>query len=147
MKRMLKRKRPVRQPISFYPTSGIGVWYSDGYLDGANGSATSGGYTVSDSFENITTGTIDRPGGLTNNEAELIACLEGLKLASNGDELVVDSTTIISWLNNFKKSSPRQDLLHLVEETRELLHKKKINLYWRPRDENLAGIYNDSRNN
>jgi ribonuclease HI len=119
------------------------VLFSDGFLLGrSNPSSIGGGYTVTDQHGKVLERKIIYSKNFTNNEAELLGLLCAIELASLYDEIVVDSNTIISWIKK-GRSKARKDLNHLLSTGKELSLKKKLYIYWRPRDENKAGVYNE----
>lgn len=122
------------------------TYYIDGYTIWSNPSETGGGYTIFDSNNNLIKTVEVLKEGFTNNEAELIAVNECAKLCEIGDTIITDSTNTIKWVSkkpNLKKKK-RRDLYSIKLETFELIANKNINLVWKPREENLAGIYNEN---
>ena len=92
----------------------------------------------------ITSGTIeDMP--VTNNSGEFEAIIAAIKLTSRNGIIYSDSQLAVNMLTSWyggkgmKKWKPH--LREYVEIAREKLIKKKIKVYWIPREENLAGQF------
>lgn len=131
----------------FYPTTGKNIFYSDGFLNGQNGETHKGGFTIFKNKKWFTTIFHSKETTImTNNEAELAGAAAALSVASVGDEVIVDSMNTLAWIRSGNPKA-RPDLKWLAEEARNNLKVKKVNLYWRPREENLAGIYNENKFN
>lgn len=126
----------------FYPTTGKNCFHTDGFVDGKNGEAKSGGCTVFKNGKLLERLTAQNDGGFTNNEAELMGVLRALKYADDGDEIVTDSMNTLAWIGS-RKPKARPDLKEQASEANTLLHLKKVNLYWASRNENQAGNYNE----
>jgi len=126
----------------FYPTTGTNIYHCDGFVNGVNGTATSGGYTVFKNGKFLFYSNEENQNGFTNNEAELLGVLSCLLDCKEGDQIITDSMNTLSWIRS-GKSKARSDLNKIMEEAKKLLHSKRINLYWRPREENQAGNYNE----
>lgn len=121
-------------------------YYVDGYCFLKNPSPTGGGYTIVDQNNNVIISKNKFKKNFTNNEAELLACYEALKLAGKGDIISTDSKNTIQWIMSMKKprkKRKRKDLDPIKKKCRELLISKRIHLIWEPRDKNLAGRYNE----
>lgn len=121
-------------------------YYSDGFLTGKNPSVVGGGFTiVNENNTLIKRITVTRP-NFTNNEAELLGCLEALTIAEDGDVVSTDSMNTIRWIIGADKmhdKRARKDLDPLKKRALYFLQSKKIELIWEPRDMNLAGILNE----
>lgn len=126
-------------------------YYCDGYTIEKNPSNKGGGYTIiNEEGLLIETKQILKK-NFTNNEAELLAVVNSLRIASNNDIIETDSWNTIWWIQSIAKKRhlrsevARKDLNHLKEEAFKLLIKKKIKLVWGSREGNLAGLYNDDK--
>lgn len=126
----------------FYPTTGKNCFHTDGFVNGKNGETRSGGFTVYRNGKLLVTTSRENRNGLTNNEAELLGVHYALMCAEPGDEIVTDSMNTLSWIRSGNPKA-RPDLKEQASEAKTLLHSKQINLYWRPREENEAGNYNE----
>lgn len=118
------------------------IFHVDGYMIKSNPSPIGGGMTVFYNGEFLLSQELLIP-NVTNNETELRACCEAIRLANNGDEIIVDSQNTISWLRK-GRTNARADLLPMIQEYREMMRYKGLRIKWEPRENNLAGIYNES---
>ncbi len=128
--------------------------YSDGYCIGSNPSKTGGGYTVVDEDDKLLHHEQIEKEGLTNNETELLGCVEAMKRVEEGGIVSVDSQVVLCWITYAKyiprKSAQkeekrgRKDLDDVKREGYTLMENKKIKLIFEPRDLNKAGHYNES---
>ena len=117
------------------------VYHTDGYCN-LNGSSHSvGGITIYKNDELLLTEEIPER-GVTSNECELRALAYAIKDAAEGDEIVVDSMVCVYWTKSGNPKA-RLDLKPLCTELKELINEKKLDVYWAPREENLAGHYNE----
>ena len=126
----------------FYPTTGKNCFHTDGFVNGENGKAHSGGYTVYKNGKRLVISEAKNFNGFTNNEAELLGVHYAIIVSQPGDEIVTDSMNTLSWVRSGNPKA-RPDLKFYAEECKKHLHLKKLNLYWRPRAENQAGNYNE----
>lgn len=127
----------------FYPTTGKNVWHTDGFTLGQNGTTKRGGYTLFKNgkfFNSSKAENWDKP--YTNNQAELTGMWLAIMEAEPGDEIITDSMNTLAWIRSGKPKA-RPDLLVTARECKEILHHKKLNIYWAGREENLAGHYNE----
>lgn len=118
------------------------TYYVDGFNYHGNPSPTGGGYTIFDEAKLIKRQEILKP-GLTNNEAELLAVLAAAQLADEKDTIYTDSMNTIYWCRSGKPKA-RPDLKDQANAVKRLLYSKKLKLKWIPREQNLAGFYNDA---
>ena len=143
-RRKIERAKLLKlgQENYFYPTTGINIFHCDGFVNGKNGRATSGGYTVYKNGAMHCYSNEENLNGFTSNEAEFLGVLSCLRDANVGDQIVTDSMVALSWV---RSGSPRarRDLKKYTYEAHRLLHIKRVNLYWNSRDVNLAGRYNE----
>jgi ribonuclease HI len=128
------------------------LYHVDGYMLGSNPSDIGGGYTIwseeeeFDDFENkqkvhfFSKDVLKK--GMTNNETELLAVLNCVRLAEPHSLIYTDSMNTIYWCKN-GKSKARPDLNELLEEAKRLIEMKNIELLWICRDMNKAGVYNE----
>jgi len=58
------------------------------------------------------------------------------------DEISTDSMCIIAWIRK-GKSKPRKDLFNQIQEAKQLIESKYIDLIWESREVNLAGHFNE----
>ena len=77
-------------------------------------------------------------------EAEYRAIICSLQISIFNCTVFTDSKTIYSCIVGKSKSKKYS---HLVKDARALMEKNDVNLVWISRDENLAGIYLESRLN
>lgn len=127
-------------------------YHVDGFTLHKNPSAFGGGYTITDENGSLLSRECFLKEGFTNNDGELLAIYSALKIAKNGDSILSDSSVCIGWVErgrtNRKKLKfgggiTREDLLPLIRVCFNLAKQKKISLIWTPREENLAGNYNE----
>src|SRR5574343_619490 len=90
------------------------IFHVDGYMIKSNPSPIGGGMTVFYNGEFLLSQELLIP-NVTNNETELRACCEAIRLANNGDEIIVDSQNTISWLRK-GRTNARADLLPMIQE-------------------------------
>jgi len=119
----------------------MNVYFSDGYCSSNGASSAHGGFTVFKNGSLLTTQKIEKR-GVTNNDCELQGLLHAILDAGTGDEIVVDSMVCIYWTRSGKPKA-RMDLAPICQELKRLISEKKLDVYWLPREENLAGIYNE----
>ena len=119
------------------------IYYSDGWCQGGNPSETGGGFTVTNVHGDVMEEGEVQKKGFTNNEAELLGAAKAIQIAEKDDTVIVDSTCVVSWITNGIQKKSRIDLRPLAEDARREMLEKNINLIWRPREENLAGQYNE----
>ena len=119
------------------------VYYSDCFMRGSNPSEVGGGYTVLNEHNELIEEKRIYKQGFTNNEGELLGVVRALELARDKDEVYTDSQCIYYWLKNGKSKS-RPDLLEMIKRGHQLSYEKDIKIVWIPREENLAGIYNEN---
>ena len=138
-------KKKIGETEYFYKTTGKNKFYSDGFLLGQNSKTERGGFSVFKNGQLLFTTEIKSLTYpvLTNNEVELAGLCYAIDVAEHGDEIVVDSMIAITWLRK-KTPKARPDLTYLCEPYMDMLNHKQLNVYWRPRDENLAGHYNET---
>lgn len=119
------------------------IYYFDGFTIWKNPSPKGGGFTVVDQYNNLIIRKDIFKVGFTCNEAELLGCLFSAELASHGDTLVTDSKNTIAWVKSGNPKA-RPDLKEVASKAKELIKLKVIKLEWVPREENLAGVYNEA---
>lgn len=118
------------------------TYFVDGYCLLANPSPKGGGYTIANKNGKIIKTCEILKVGFTNNEAELLAVVNGIKIAKTFDTVITDSQLVLGWVLR-KNTGSRSDLRKIAEEANKLLKEKNIALAWLPREVNLAGIYNE----
>lgn len=118
------------------------IYYCDGFCVLKNPSPQGGGYTVINSKKKMIKEEHIEKFGFTNNEAELRGIYEALKISKKNDVVCSDSQTCIGWVLRGKSGS-RNDLNYIAGDCLRLIKTKKIFLAWLPREENLAGHYNE----
>ena len=118
------------------------LYCSDGYTIGTNPSHIGGGYTIVDQNNNlIVTRELKRP-NFTSNEAEFLGAFYAIQIANLGDTIILDSTVVETWVHKgFSKARP--DLNEDIFEASILAMKKNLSVIQKPREQNLAGIYNE----
>lgn len=117
-------------------------YHCDGFTVLKNPSEVGGGFTVAEDGRIIVSINAPRP-GLTNNEAELLACYYACLLAENGSVIVTDSRNTLAWVRSGKPKA-RPDLGWLAQATHDSVLEKDLLVVWRGRGENVAGIYNEA---
>lgn len=117
-------------------------YYTDGFCRAKNPSPYGGGYTITNESGNLIKQIEVEKAGFTNNEGELLGVLEASKICDMGDSISTDSMNTIGWVS-VGKSKSRPDLNPLLQEAKQIIAQKKINLMWERRDFNLAGIHNE----
>jgi ribonuclease HI len=120
------------------------IYYTDGFTIEGNPSSVGGGYTIVDEGGNLIETKVIKKEGFTNNEAELLGVLEGLKLCKPGDKIITDSMNTIYWIRSGNPKK-RPDLKELCAEAKRLVEQKQVTVEHQPRALNLAGIYNEQR--
>lgn len=140
-----KSKKQIGETEYFFKTTGKNKFYSDGFLLGHNSETEKGGFTVYKNGEFLFSTEIKSLTYpvLTNNEAELAGLCYAIEMAEEGDEIIVDSMIALTWLRKLKPKA-RPDLEYICTPYMEMLIEKKLNVYWRPREENLAGHHNEN---
>jgi len=119
------------------------IYYFDGFLQGRNSITKAGGYTVFKNGKLLAHEFRGREDGpFTNNEAELLGCLHACQVAEPESEIITDSMNTIAWVRR-GRSKARPDLNDIMYECNKLVREKNLDLYWLPRDQNLAGHYNE----
>lgn len=118
-------------------------YYVDGFTYYGNPSDTGGGYTIFKEDQLLVTTEI-LEAGFTNNAAELFGVLACAKVCSVGDEIITDSRNTMAWVRSGRPKA-RPDLAYAAKEARDLINLKKIRVSWCPREQNLAGIYNENQ--
>lgn len=114
--------------------------FVDGFLTNSNPS-NSGGFTICENgickryeIEQL---------NLTNNQVEVMSCIFGM-LCKN-KTIISDSQLAVNCLNNlWTIKAPA--LIPLVSFGKLLLKEKKKILKWKPREKNLAGLFNEKLN-
>lgn len=120
--------------------------YFDGYTIGKNPSYIGGGFTVCDENGKVVVEQEIKKAGMTNNEAELLGMLCSFNICHVGDRVSTDSQNLMSWMKKGRSKS-RPDLNHIIQECQRKGAEKEIDLIWEPREVNLAGIYNEQKEN
>jgi hypothetical protein len=119
----------------------------DGWLTGPN-PAKGGGFTIVDQTGTLRARAQAPLAGMlthfTNNDAELWAVAAGAHLAKVGDTIRSDSEVMVRWWVPRGVCKSRGDLNVLCQYAHNLIRDKRLILLWVPREENLAGLYNDS---
>lgn len=119
------------------------IYHVDGWMIGKNPSPHGGGFTVvNEQNELVKRHTIYKR-GFTNNDGEIFAIAYAAYIAAPGDTIITDSQAAYHWaLSGYPKA--RMDLVGICGKVRKWIYTKDLKLEWRPREENLAGIYNDA---
>lgn len=119
----------------------------DGFLNGPNGHNTGGGFTIVNGDNKLIHRVPLRKKNLTNNEAELWAVAAAVYLAQPGDTIYSDSQCVARYWVPEGRCRARSDLNALCRIANIGIQEKGLTLTWAPRDENLAGIYNEKAQN
>ena len=117
--------------------------HADGFCLLKNPSSLGGGFTVTDDLGVVLSRERIMKNNFTNNEAELLGVLKACELSEYEGIVVTDSMNTIFWTRK-GKSKARPDLNEKIKRAKILIESKKLNLIWKKRDENLAGIYNEN---
>jgi len=90
--------------------------------------------------------------GGSNNIAEFIALYEAIKYCVENKienvEIITDSKNNLSWFNGQLKKRKQNNfkwILSIRNQIDRIRKQVNINLIWRPREENLAGQYIESK--
>jgi ribonuclease HI len=119
------------------------IYFVDGFVLDKNPSPRGGGFTVvNERGELIVNHTILRP-GFTNNDGELLAIGYAAFIAQPGDTIVTDSECAAAWVASGLPKK-RRDLATKCQRIKSYVWKKQLTVRWQPRDENLAGHYNET---
>jgi ribonuclease HI len=133
-------------------------WHVDGFTLGRQPSPRGGGFTVvrgsgalvvHHTFHLTAHAALRQRFGIdparwfTNNEAELWAVLYATWKAGPNDTIYTDSNTAWHWVRN-GWCKARNDLDKLAYAAAQLIDVKDLTVVQIPRDENLAGIYNET---
>lgn len=118
------------------------IYFTDCFVMGTNPSTTGGGYTIVNEHNEVVEIKRIYKKGFTNNEGELLGVLRAIELSEIGSEIYTDSQCICFWVKN-GKSKARKDLNDILKNAYSDMEKKNLTLVWIPREENLAGIYNE----
>lgn len=118
--------------------------FTDGFTIGKNPSLKGGGYAVVDDTGKLLYHAKLKKKGFTNNEGELRGIVRSLQFAHDGDTIITDSACSLAWIKRgYCKARP--DLTPLVGIIQSFLRTKRVQILWQPRDENLAGQFNEGK--
>ncbi len=115
----------------------------DGWMMGAN-PAIGGGFTIINDNGSLVARVEMLKPNFTNNDAELWAVAGAAYIAHVGDIIRSDSEVCVRWWVARGNCKSRPDLNVLCRYARALIRDKRLALVWVPREQNLAGIYNDA---
>jgi ribonuclease HI len=115
----------------------------DGWMMGRN-PAPGGGFTIVNEHNALVARVVMKRPNFTNNDAELWAVAGGAHHAKVGDILRSDSEVMVKWWIPRGACKSRPDLNVLCRYAHNLIRDKRLTLVWVPREQNLAGIYNDA---
>lgn len=118
----------------------INRYYSDGYTTLRNPSNYGGGFVVCNQEGKVLIHKKIQKQGFTNNEAELLGVYEVLKFCSPFSKVYTDSMNTYYWIKK-GESKTRKDLYKILQHCKELKNEKYIEIKWKSREQNLAGIY------
>ena len=116
--------------------------HSDGFQFHSNPSPVGGGFTLIDGDGNIVERKTILKVGMTCNEAELLGVVRAVELIESEGTVFTDSKVIAHWVRRGRARS-RPDLNEVIRKCKEQIEKKKVKIKFVPRNENLAGIYNE----
>ena len=102
-----------------------------------------GGFTIVNEQNELVKRVEMRKAGWTNNDAELWAVAGAVHIAKVGDIIRSDSEVMVKWWVPRGICKSRPDLNKLCQFAHNGIRDKRLSLVWVPREENLAGIYND----
>lgn len=116
----------------------------DGWMTGPN-PAQGGGFTVVNfDTKQLVKRHLFWKHGFTNNDAELWAVAAGAQLCQAGGTIRSDSELMVKWWVPKGRCGARPDLNTLCKLAHDTIRDKSLSLIWVPREENLAGIHNDT---
>jgi len=116
--------------------------HSDGFQFHSNPSPVGGGFTLVDGGGDVVERKTILKVGMTNNEAELLGVVRAVELIESKGIVYTDSQVIARWVHR-GRARGRPDLNEVIRKCKELVKKKKVEIKVVPRNENLAGIYNE----
>lgn len=119
--------------------------YADGFMHSGN-PCYSGGFTVVNDAGSLVARRIfkvEPPKKWTNMEAELWGVAFAVQIADYEDTILCDNESVVKWWVPRGACKSRPDLNSLARMTRDAVEYKKLDVQWCPREESLAGIYND----
>lgn len=116
------------------------IYFSDGYTILRNPSLYGGGFVICNQEGKILIHERIQKQGFTNNEAELLGVYEVLKFCAPFSKIITDSMNTYYWIRK-GESGTRKDLNFLLQEAKRIKNEKYIEIEWKPREQNLAGIY------
>ena len=117
------------------------VYHTDGYCSRNGSKSAIGGFTIFKNGVLLLTKEIEKV-GVTSNECELKALIYAVVDAEEGDKIVTDSNVVVFWTRSGKPKA-RKDLTRDCTLAKQLIEEKNLDVYWAPREENQAGIYNE----
>jgi len=117
--------------------------HSDGFQFHANPSPVGGGFTLVDSDGDVIERKTVLKVGMTNNEAELLGVVRAVELIESEGIVFTDSKVIARCVHRGRARS-RPDLNEVISKCKEQIKKKKVEIKFVPRKENLAGLYNEN---
>ena len=119
------------------------VFDVDGYMWGKN-PAPGGGFTIVNEHNELVKRIPVKKAKWTNNDAELWAVAGAVQIAQTGDTIRSDSEVIVKWWVPRGVCKSRPDLNKLCQFVHNGLRDKRLTLVWVSRNENRAGLYNDT---
>jgi ribonuclease HI len=129
--------------VALAPLVGQLTYDVDGWMMGRN-PAPGGGFTIVDQDNRLVYRSTFRKAGWTNNDAELWAIAAAAHLAAVNDTIRSDSEVMTKWWIPRGVCKSRPDLNILCKMAHDEIRDKRLSLVWVPREQNLAGIYNDN---
>jgi len=115
---------------------------TDGFQFHANPSPVGGGFTLVDSYGDVIERKTILKVGMTNNEAELLGVVRAVEVVDSKGIVYTDSKVVARWVQR-GRARGRPDLNEVICKCKELVKKKKVKIKFVPRNENLAGSYNE----
>jgi hypothetical protein len=115
------------------------IYFTDGFRN-----RKASGYTVTDHTGKVIAHLSEPPYRYTNNESELQGIIFAATVAEEGSEIITDSKVCMAWIRR-GAASARPDLDRLIDALKGVIGAKGLKVYWRPREENLAGKWNEVR--
>jgi ribonuclease HI len=110
------------------------------FADGFSNNKESG-YTICDDTGEVLSRVVFS-NRRTCNETELLGVREAINFCN--DTIITDSKVVTYWVRS-GQCQARPDLTPVAKEIQRLLVERKIRLEWKPREHNLAGIYNERK--
>jgi ribonuclease HI len=118
------------------------TYHVDGFAIADNPSPIGGGYTIIDENGELVERWYEKKKGMTNNEVELRGLFVAAAYVRTGDTIITDrSNSLVLYCAG--KSKARPDINPTIIGIHRRLAGKTVFVKWWPREEHLAGRYNE----